>query len=198
MKVLILLFISLLSSLTWAAPAEKRPLKMFVRIEHKNGALVILRSSTGDIIPGVFSSKEIEKKLSSIAQDEEALIEGYINYRPISSGEKTSFAPYFSIESVRPVSLNRLSAQDYVAPESSFDFAPMKQDFRPYTIPVTTEVASALTMTSTFLLMDSLSSGDGEPSGRQDLRKGLIISAGTMATVLFIYDQLKKGPKAHE
>ncbi len=198
MKILIALLVSLLCSVSWADPAEKEPLKMFVRIEHNNGNLIILRSTTGDTIPGVFSSKEIEEELSSISKDEEALIEGYIKYRPISSGEKTSFAPYFSIEAVRPVSLNRLSALDYEAPASSFEFTPMDQEFRPYTIPVTTEVASALTMTSTFLLMDSLSSGDGEPSGRQDLRKGLIISAGTMATVLFIYDQIKKGKKAHE
>lgn len=189
---------TLFSLMVWAAPVEKDTLKMFVRIERNNGSLVIFRSTTGDTIPGVFSSKEVEEKLSSISRDEEALIEGHIKYRPVSSGEKTSFAPYFSIEAVYPVSLNRLGALDYEAPESKFEFAPINQDFRPYTIPVTTEVASALTMTSTLLLMDSLSSGDTDPSGRQDLRKGLIISAGTMATVLFIYEQFKKGKKAHE
>src|SRR5690606_9687988 len=108
MKSLFALFILMMSFFTLAAPSENEPLKMLVRIEHKNGTILILRSSTGDTIPGVFSNKEIEQKLSSLSKDEEALIEGYIKYRPISSGEKTSFAPYFSIESVKPVSLNRL------------------------------------------------------------------------------------------
>lgn len=198
MKKLFILTITLFTFMSWANPTETEPLKMLVRIERNNGTVVILRSTTGDVIPGAFINKEIEEKLSSISREEEALIEGHIKYRPISSGEKTSFAPYFSIEAVYPISLNRLGAQDYQAPESNFSFAPMVHDFRPYTIPVTTEVASALQMTTTFLLMESLSSGDGDPSGRRDLQKGLIISAGTMATVLFIYEQFKKGNKAHE
>lgn len=196
MKILAALFLIVFSYQTYSETKPER-LKVLVRIEQKNGDLRIFRSATGDLIPGAFQNKELEKQMTSLEPGEEALIEGHINYRTQISPEKTSYKPYFVIEAVHPVSLKRLGAIDYTAPESSFQFAPLQTDFRPATLPISTEVASALTMTTTLLLMESLSASGSEPSGQRDLQRGLIISAGSMATILFIYEQMK-GKKSNE
>lgn len=190
MKIFTILILIIFSHLSFSeTPPEK--LKVFVRIEQKGDELRIFRSSTGDLIPAAFENKNIKESLAQLEEGDEALIEGHINYRPQVSPESTSFRPYFVIEAIHPVSLKRLGKIDLTVPESSFIFAPEHQDFRPVTLPISTEVASALTMTSTLLLMDSLSSYDAGQSTDRDLRRGLIISAGTMATVLFIYEQMK-------
>lgn len=190
MKTLITCLIFLFSFQAFSEIETER-VKILVRIEQKNGELRIFRSTNGDIIPGAFANKELADELKKLEEGDEVLMEGHINYRPTFSMERTSFKPYFMIESVRPVSLKRLGQIDFKLPESSLQFNQTPGEFRPLTLPVSTEVASALTMTTTLLLMDSLTSGPGDPSGRQDLRRGLIISAGTMATILFIYEQIK-------
>ena len=192
MKTFIACLIFLFSLSTFSeTETETERVKILVRIEQQNGELRIFRSSNGDVIPGAFANKELANELKKLEEGDEVLMEGHINYRPTFSMEKTSFKPYFMIESVRPVSLRRLGQINLKLPESTLQFAQTPGEFRPLTLPVSTEVASALTMTTTLLLMDSLTSGPGDPSGRQDLRRGLIISAGTMATVLFIYEQIK-------
>ncbi len=180
-----------LFSLSTFSETETERVKILVRIEQQNGELRIFRSTNGDVIPGAFANKDLADELKNLEEGDEVLMEGHINYRPTFSMERTSFKPYFMIESIRPVSLKRLGQINLKLPESSLQLDQVPGEFRPLTLPVSTEVASALTMTTTLLLMDSLTSGPGDPSGRQDLRRGLIISAGTMATVLFIYEQMK-------
>lgn len=180
-----------LFSLSTFSETETERVKILVRIEQQNGELRIFRSTNGDVIPGAFANKNLVDELKKLEEGDEVLMEGHINYRPTFSMERTSFKPYFMIESIRPVSLKRLGQINFKLPESSLQLDQVPGEFRPLTLPVSTEVASALTMTTTLLLMDSLTSDSGDPSGRQDLRRGLIISAGTMATVLFIYEQMK-------
>ncbi len=190
MKTFIACFFFLFSLSTFSETETER-VKILVRIEQQNGELRIFRSTNGDVIPGAFANKNLVDELKKLEEGDEVLMEGHINYRPTFSMERTSFKPYFMIESIRPVSLKRLGQINFKLPESSLQLDQVPGEFRPLTLPVSTEVASALTMTTTLLLMDSLTSGSGDPSGRQDLRRGLIISAGTMATVLFIYEQMK-------
>src|SRR3989344_7003137 len=107
MKTIIACLIFLFSLSTFSETETER-VKILVRIEQQNGELRIFRSTNGDVIPGAFANKELANELKKLEEGDEVLMEGHINYRPTFSMEKTSFKPYFMIESVRPVSLRRL------------------------------------------------------------------------------------------
>lgn len=146
---------------------------------------LIMKSQTVDSgIAFKATEEDVKKKLDSINERKEALVFGRIDYERSQDGGLT---PVFIIERMTFVSLKELGSIHESIPDPAF--SPDKQlAFVPYTFPVTTEVASALTLTSSLLLMNSLTAGDKDV--RNDIRTGLFISAGTMATILFLYEQL--------
>lgn len=173
------------TNLTWSDES----VRALVRIEKDQQQFQIIHQETGRPLPVILTNNDLEKKLINANHNDEMVIKGHIIYRPVATLEAQKMTPFLVIEEVYPVSLEALGLKEYQVPDAkvkNLDF-----QYRPFRIPVTTEVASAITITSTFLLLNSLSSNsDLEPAGRNDLRKALFISAGTMATLVFLYDQL--------
>jgi hypothetical protein len=164
-------------------------LRALVRVEKDQQQFQIINQETGRPLPVIFTNKDLEKKLNDANHNDEMVIKGHIIYRPVATLEAQKMTPFLVIEEVYPVSLEAIGLKEYQGPDAvvkNLDF-----QYGPFRIPVTTEVASAMTITSTFLLLNSLSSNsDLEPAGRNELRQALFISAGTMATLVFLYDQL--------
>lgn len=173
------------TNLTWSDES----VRALVRIEKDQQQFQIIHQETGRPLPVILTNKDLEKKLINANHNDEMVIKGHVIYRPVATLEAQKMTPFLVIEEVYPVSLEAIGLKEYQVPDAkvkNLDF-----QYRPFRIPVTTEVASAITITSTFLLLNSLSSNsDLEPAGRNDLRKALFISAGTMATLVFLYNQL--------
>lgn len=190
MKNLFILLFALSFSLY--AQAKDASLRTIVRFEKTNTGTKAIPHDQSEALPVRMTDKKIQTLFDSMKQGEEAVIQGRIEYEVVSTDGMQQMKPYFIIESIHPVSLKEIGTKLTFSPVAD----PLISDTQPTTfvpvgIPVTTEVASAITMTSSLLLMESLSSGSGDPSGRSDLRKAVFISAGAMATLLFIYEQLE-------
>lgn len=190
MKNLFILIFALSFSL--CALAKDASLRTIVRFEKTSSGTKAIPHDRSEALPVRMTDKKIQALFDSMKQGEEAVIQGRIEYEVVSSDGMQQMKPYFIIESIHPVSLKEIGSKLTFSPVGD----PLISDaqptnFVPVGIPVTTEVASAITLTSSLLLMESLSSGSGDPSGRSDLRKAVFISAGAMATLLFIYEQLE-------
>lgn len=167
-------------------------LRTIVRFEKTEQGIKVFPHDRKDALPVRMIDTKVQALFHSMKQDEEAVIQGRIEYDVVSADGLQQMKPYFVIESIHPVSLKEIGTNLSFTPVADPSFSLNETtSFIPQAIPVTTEVASAITMTSSLLLMESLSSGGGDPSGRRDLRKALFISAGAMATLLFIYEQLE-------
>lgn len=188
-KLLILFFTLTLCLNTFAEDAS---LRTIVRFEKTAQGTKVFPYDRPEALPVKMTDKKVQGLFDSMKQNEEAVIQGRIDYEVVSADGMQQLKPYFIIESIHPVSLKEIGTKLTFTPvaDPSLSFEETTS-FIPQAIPVTTEVASAITMTSSLLLMESLSSGSGDPSGRSDLRKALFISAGAMATLLFIYEQLE-------
>lgn len=152
----------------------------------KTPAGLIMRSQDVDRgIPFKTNDVLITGKLKEIDYKREAIVSGRIDYEKNSDGGLSSV---FVIERLTFVSLKELGNIPDSIPEPTY-VSGSQSAFVPYSFPVSTEVASALTLTSSLLLMNSLTAGDNRDV-RDDIRNGLFISAGTMATLFFLYEQL--------
>lgn len=186
------ILLSIFLVLSGLAHAETESLRTFVRIDKVSNGVRVIRMDQGDYIPAVPLNNEIKKKFEALSHGTEALMEGHITYRPVTGDNaRTSFRPFFIIEKINPVTLADLGSGRTIPDLNTPLYLP-QNDFilhRPG-IPVTTEVASALTLTTSMLLMQELTTDKTDPNGRNDVRKALFISAGAMATVLFLYEQI--------
>ena len=163
-----------------------------MKISKNQHGTQIYRHQNEAPIPSIEYNQNVKDKLEALKNGEEVIVVGHISYHPSNGLEEASLKPFFIIESVHPISLKTLGMIETTINDQPLKLEPPNH-FSPLTIPVSTEVASAITMTSSLLLVESLSSSSGSnPQGRRDMNKSLIISAGTMATILFIYDQIKK------
>ena len=188
MKKLVLLFLFISP---FALQAVEGPLlRTLVKIETTDGAMKVIKQDNQEYLPIEAKTKEIEIQLKSLGPGKEAFLEGQISYRYLTSENTKTLKPVFIITSVYPVSLNEIGKIDVGFIEKANPDLILSDNYSPYSIPVTTEVASAMTMTTTLMLMESLSH-NGDPEGRRDMRKALIISSGLMATLLFIYEQVE-------
>jgi hypothetical protein len=108
----------------------------------------------------------------------------------MSEGQK-NLKPVFLIESIHPISLQRLGQIDLKEIDQEIHIKPIEYDPKKGSIPVTSNVASAITITAGVLLLQNLTPPDQGFTQNKDLNTGLIFSAGALATGLFIYDQIK-------
>jgi len=171
--------------------ADTDTLRTLVRIDKVSTGTRVIRMEEKDQIPAIPVNQDIKKKFESLSHGTEALMEGHITYQPVTGDNaRTSFRPFFVIESIHPVSLAELGAGN-VIPDTATQLSFPQTNLvihRPG-LPVTTEVASAITLTTSMLLMQDLTTDKTDPNGRNDIRKALFLSAGAMATVLFLYEQ---------
>lgn len=165
------------------------------RIDGHGAALRVVRSQEGDAISGMLQTKQLENELVGLQKGDEILIKGYMTYRNFSIEGGTQISPVFMVQSIRPISLSRLGKVENTKwPESSNELIYQKT-YSPIGIPVTTQVASAITLTSSILLLQSLTSGPNDIQTKQQINTGLILFAGAMATGIFIYEQIVESKK---
>ena len=184
-----LLFLVLIFLIQSAFSSEDT-IRALIRIEKKQHHLQITATPQGASLPTVFSSKEVRKKMNQLEDGTEAIVEGNINYE-FSRIEGSNYSrPYLVISKIMPISLKALGNVDNTKIESHLNIAPQKSEYIPPTIPITTEVASAITVTTSVLLMNELTSSQSS-SLNKDLTASLFLTTGIFATILFIYEQIE-------
>ncbi len=176
------------------AQTESSPnIQVLAKIHVTGHAINLIRLSEGDVIPSLLKNKELEKVISQMGPDAEALVKGHITYQATTIEGQAKLEPIFIIESINPISLNLLGK---IKPPDDNElanniFRSPDKNYAPFNIPVTTEVASALTLTTSVLLLQSLTASANQPQVEQQLNTGLFLFAGALATGVFIYDQIK-------
>lgn len=189
---LLTLFVLLLTPLALADETKSthENIKIFARIKSINNEVKLIRDEKVAPIVSTLKDKAIEKDIAALEAGDEALIEGHITYEPSVVEGKQAFKPIFVIESIRPISLKRLGKVEIKEHDQLIQLQPLPADFqRKGTIPVTAQVAGALTLTATLLMLQN-QTATNEPGVKTDINSGLIFSAGALATGLFIYDQI--------
>jgi hypothetical protein len=180
MKTILIILSLLLSPLTKA-----EELSLFVRTSDENK---VIRVETGDTIPVIPGNEEVKKNLNSLSPSSEVFLSGHINYQ--RNTELHELKPFFIISSVKAVSFKDLRPEMKYEEKPQLTFSESPLIIRP-SFNVTTEVASAITFTTSLLMLEDLSSQKGlDPEGRRQIRQALFLSAGTMATLSFLYEQL--------
>jgi hypothetical protein len=170
--------------------AQSSELSALVRLEKGPGLYHVIRAEDGLRIPIIPATKEMKAQLQSFSASQDLLMEGHITY--VKDQEPNKLRPVFVIEKMRSLSLSDLSPGS-ISPEKIVTpkRVPTQELILHPTLKVTPEVASAITLTTSLLLMEELTSGPVDPTGRRELNRALFLSAGTMATLYFIYQQLK-------
>ena len=187
-------------TLTCSALGETVPtnqIEVLAKIQTTGHAIKLIRLSEGDVIPSILQNAKLEETIARLDHDSEALVKGHITYHATTLEGQAKLEPIFIIESINPISLrligkiktpddNELASSAFRSPDKSY---------APYAIPVTTEVASAITMTSVVLLMQSLAANQNQPDTKQQINTGMFLFAGVLATSVFIYEQIKSKHK---
>ena len=139
-------------------------------------------------------SEGMGKILEKLRPEDEVLLKGYVTYQPERSDTKINMNPVFHVQSIHPVSLKRLgiTAQKIEEPNLTFTTAQMKGTG---TIPISEEVASAMTLTASVLLVQNLTNNGGTQTMKADLERATFLSAGALATGYFIWKQIQSSRK---
>jgi hypothetical protein len=179
-----------LSWSTWASDLKDDSFRTLIQIEHVGRGPKLFMVEKKAFVPSIPATEEIKQALEQLNEGSQILVEGRIH---VETGqlETQGIRPFFIIEKIIPVSLSDLGKE-----ARAFQFeAPRSIElpstvFGPSSIPVTTEIASAITLTTGLLLLEELSSSGRAPEDREQ-RQLLLLSTGAFATLLFIYDQIK-------
>ncbi len=175
---------------------------MVARIHQFKKGIELIRSEQGDVIPSHLGNKQLESIVANMSPGDEAVIEGHVIYQAATLEGPSKFTPIFVIDSIKPISLKKLSSEGVVLPATDDRYLFQKEFISSrYTIPLSTEVATSITMTAATLMMSSLAASPEQTHLNQQLNQSMIIFAGALATGVFIYeqinDQIKKG-KTHD
>lgn len=182
-------FIFIFPTLLLAQNLPVEDVRIIARIKQIDQKSIVLDNTHN--VSTSLEDKNLQKEVSTLKAGDEALITGKIYTQSKTIEGKTVFNQVLVIESIRPISLKELGKVKLKEEEMQVKFHPHIQDTFPKTIPLSSDVANAITLTASVLLLESLSSTGNEATMRRDLNKGLIFSAGALATGLFIYEQLK-------
>lgn len=183
-KILFSVFLLISSTL---AQAEDIPVRAFMKIQGTNQLL----SEDHGQIPSLPANDQVKATMEYLKDGDEVIVEGRVRQEIISYGDFQKIRSYLIIDQLHKVSLSELGNILYQVPEPNISVAPVSQSYSPSAIPVTAEVASAMTMTTALLLAENLSGSQStDPEGRRQIRQSIFLSAGLMATVIFIYEQI--------
>lgn len=136
---------------------------------------------------------ELKDTLKKLRPDDEVLLKGYISYSPVKHDTKMAMNPVFHIQSIQPVSLKAIGISEDKITEPPQTIT-MSQPKTPGAITISPEVASAMTMTASVLMLQDLTSPQS-PTLTNDIQKVTFLSAGVLATGYFIWKQLKASKK---
>lgn len=188
---IILLTLSLLFTFTLVADDLKthQEVRLLTKIKSK-GSHILIQRPGGATVTGHLESKELEKSLADLEPGDDALIEGYISYESIVIEGSKSIRPKFTVTSIHPISLKRLGKVDMKEVDKfrPQDLAP--QTFEPKAIPLSSKAINAMLLTASVLTIQSLTTDDSTPQGAQNINTALFLSAGALATGVFIYEQI--------
>jgi hypothetical protein len=188
MKYLILLLFSLSS---FSQGPDWQEVRLFARIKEINKGSPSLQYEGQETVPSVIQDKKLQDQLTKLKAGDEALIIGKIISSPKTVEGRTIFHQVFIIESIHPVSLEKLGKVELKEQDQPKKFSSFPTDYTPKSIPLSTDAASAITFTASVLLLNSLTNSGHDTTPKADLNKGVLFTAGALATGLFIYEQLK-------
>lgn len=170
--------------------AQDQPVRALMTIQ----GLTLRTSENNQKIPSIAGNEEVSSTMKLLKDGDEVMIEGRIHQETITYGESSRINSYLIIDKIHKVSLAELGNIKFQIPESTLSFE--SRPYSPVAIPVTAEVATAMTMTTSMLLLQDLSSsGNTDPQGRQQIRQSIMLSAGLMATIIFLYEQINGSTK---
>lgn len=165
--------------------------RALVRLEKKGETIKIQTQDQRAAIPAVGMSKEIRNKISELQSGSEAFIDGTIQYTYHKTEGTLYSHPVLMIHDIHPISLKQLGLGPNLVSVDRIAIGPVETEYIPQTIPITTEVASAITLTTSLLLMNELTSTNRSNSLDKDLTTTLFLSSGLLATIILIYDQIE-------
>jgi hypothetical protein len=172
-------------------------IQVIARIKATSGKIEIIRSVEGDVIPSLLKDKKLEEVLKKMKPGEEAIIKGYISFYGTSHEDgQISHKPIFMIEAINPVSLELLGKDEQKRDIENYQTQLSQNEiYSPVTIPISTEAATAMTITATALLLQNLAATPNQPQGKQDLNSGVLLYSGLFATSIFLYQQISSSIK---
>jgi hypothetical protein len=177
---------------TMANAPESEEIEVIARIQTQGSGIKVTRSEGNDVIPSLLQNDQLKEMISALKPGDEAIIKGRITYQPSTVESQTSYRPIFIITSIRPISLKRLGFAEREKLNEDTQIYSKIDDYqhRYISFPISTEIASAVTLTSAALLMSSLSASTTQPGTVTQINSGLILFAGALATGVFIFEQI--------
>ncbi len=186
-KVLALIVFVLSTTFVNAQSAKFEDVHVLARIHS------IKETSTFDGHAIELENAGLTEVLKKLGPDDEVLLKGYVSYRPEKKDTRMEMNPVFHIQSIHPVSLKELGISNEKITEPSRVFT-TKNIAAPATIKVTPEVATAMTMTASLLMLQNLTASPSTPVQNQ-IQQATFLSAGVLATGYFIWKQLNDSKK---
>lgn len=165
-----------------------------MRIENTLAGIKLHLSDNHESIPAVTLNDTVKAQVENLKAGDEVMVEGRIHQEIQNSGDLQTLKSYLIIDSIHAVSLSQLGKSDKNdLPQDNQIYSSIAA-YSPSQIPVSAEVATAMTMTTGMLLLENLSSSSStDPEGRRQVRQALLLSTGLMASIIFIYEQIKTG-----
>lgn len=192
-KIILFTFVSLFTLTSFSAETDQK-VRAFMRIENTLAGIQLHLSNAHESIPAVPYNQHVKDQIASLSPGDEVMVEGHIHQEFKNSGDVQTIKSFLIIDSIHGVSLNELGKIEMPALDQDNKLYSSVSTYSPSQIPVSTEVASALTMTASMLLLENLSSGPAtDPEGRRQVRQAVLLSSGLMASIIFIYEQIKSG-----
>lgn len=166
-------------------------LRALIKIEKQHKSFQMMDLATKYPIPGVSIDEKVRKQLKDLKDGDEAIVVGEIQYpnHKVEGGDQ--HLPYFLIHEIHPISIKELGMKSESNIQSTLELSSKSPEYIPVTIPITTEVASAITLTTSLMLMNELSSTRTTDRYNRDVTNALFLSTGLMATLFLIYEQIE-------
>ncbi len=131
-----------------------------------------------------------EKIILGLAPDEDVIIEGHVRMDKTVTDEGGNHMTTFVVDSVRPISLKKLSYTQDFKFEPASEPRPLPEGYEPMMIPVSSGVATALTLTASAALLSSLTAPTAGGALRNDINMSVLIGSGLLMTGAYLLDQI--------
>ena len=184
-----LIILILITTSAWGETQD--PVRFIGRIARKDHSTFMLRSASGPQVTAHLSASHLEGVISGLLPGDEVMADGHMEYVTSYSDSRITYTPIFVIEKLTPISLKRLALAQERLPEPQLNQYTIKpRDYAPGSITTSAQVTSSLILTASVLLFQSLVAPRTGTDLRQDINSGLTLFAGTLATGVFLFDDL--------
>lgn len=194
-KITLLLFLSLniTSLLAQINDLEKaQEVQVLAKISAMKQGSLTLQSGQQSIKQSIrFASAQVEKVIKNLLPHEEVLLSGQIVFEKIGKMDSFQIWPVFIIQRAQPISLKLLGKHEgSEIIEQNITFSLERKPYGPRKISVNPELAGAITITASILLLKAFASKGIDQNVSNKLNDHLLFSSGALATGLFIFEQL--------